>query len=119
MRSAWWGIWQEIESLRGDKAGIEACARQQGRIHRLDLAFGGLWCQEHYQGQLQELKKTMVGDVQRLQDTARHPFCSVSDSSWKQKDEVKRHFAQQKAENARRSCMFGVMHVFLSYRSAC
>ena len=25
-------------------------------------------CQEHYQGQLQELKKTMVGDVQRLQD---------------------------------------------------
>eukprot|EP00913_Durusdinium_trenchii_P009183 g8632.t1 len=38
--------WQEIESLRGDKAGIE----------------------EHYQGQLQELKKTMVGDVQRLQD---------------------------------------------------
>ncbi|CAE7629453.1 ALKBH3 [Symbiodinium sp. CCMP2456] len=52
---------QEIESLRGDKAGIE----------------------EHYQGQLQELKKTMVGDVQRLQD------------------EVKRHFAQQKAENAR------------------
>lgn len=24
--------------------------------------------QEHYQGQLQELKKTMVGDVQRLQD---------------------------------------------------
>ena len=85
MRSAWWGIWQEIESLRGDKAGIEACARQQGRIHRLDLAFGGLWCQEHYQGQLQELKKTMVGDVQRLQDTARHPFCSVSDSSWKQR----------------------------------
>lgn len=52
---------QEIESLRGDKAGIE----------------------EHYQGQLQELKKTMVGDVQRLQD------------------EVKRHFVQQKAENQR------------------
>eukprot|EP00933_Yihiella_yeosuensis_P065795 TRINITY_DN69783_c0_g1_i1.p1 TRINITY_DN69783_c0_g1~~TRINITY_DN69783_c0_g1_i1.p1 ORF type:complete len:125 (-),score=45.03 TRINITY_DN69783_c0_g1_i1:59-433(-) len=52
---------QEIESLRNDKAGIE----------------------EHYQGQLQELKKTMVGDVQRMQD------------------EVKRHFAQQKAENGR------------------
>mmetsp|Transcript_149265 Transcript_149265/g.212183 ORF Transcript_149265/g.212183 Transcript_149265/m.212183 type:complete len:127 (+) Transcript_149265:76-456(+) len=52
---------QEIESLRSDKAGIE----------------------EHYQGQLQELKKTMVGDVQRLQD------------------EVKRHFTQQKAENSR------------------
>eukprot|EP00434_Breviolum_minutum_P020533 symbB.v1.2.018106.t1/scaffold1432.1/size120878/10 len=41
---------QEIESLRSDKAGIE----------------------EHYQGQLQELKKTMVGDVQRLQDEALH-----------------------------------------------
>ncbi|CAE7476360.1 unnamed protein product [Symbiodinium pilosum] len=52
---------QEIESLRNDKTGIE----------------------EHYQAQLQELKKTMVGDVQRLQD------------------EVKRHFGQQKAENAR------------------
>ncbi|CAE7455566.1 unnamed protein product [Symbiodinium sp. CCMP2456] len=52
---------QEIESLRNDKTGIE----------------------DHYQAQLQELKKTMVGDVQRLQD------------------EVKRHFAQQKAENAR------------------
>eukprot|EP00435_Cladocopium_sp_Y103_P075212 s304_g55.t1 len=52
---------QEIESLRSDKAGIE----------------------EHYQGQLQELKKTMVGDVQRLQD------------------EVRRHFTQQKAENSR------------------
>ncbi|CAE8699783.1 unnamed protein product [Polarella glacialis] len=38
---------------------------------------------DHYQGQLQELKKTMVGDVQRMQD------------------EVKRHFAQQKAENGR------------------
>ena len=33
--------------------------------------------QEHYQGQLQELKKTMVGDVQRLQEccqTAAFPF---------------------------------------------
>ncbi|CAL1143496.1 unnamed protein product [Cladocopium goreaui] len=57
---------QEIESLRGDKAGIE----------------------EHYQGQLQELKKTMVGDVQRLQD------------------EVKRHFVQQKAENQRTAPRF-------------
>merc|ERR1719272_2519268 len=52
---------QEIESLRNDKQGIE----------------------EHYQGQLQELKKTMVSDVQRMQE------------------EVKRHFAQQKAENGR------------------
>merc|ERR1711988_84905 len=34
-------------------------------------------------GQLQELKKTMVSDVQRMQE------------------EVKRHFAQQKAENQR------------------
>eukprot|EP00913_Durusdinium_trenchii_P005552 g5173.t1 len=45
-QTTWRHSWQEIESLRGDKAGIE----------------------EHYQGQLQELKKTMVGDVQRLQD---------------------------------------------------
>merc|ERR1712170_148793 len=52
---------QEIESLRNDKQGIE----------------------KHYQGQLQELKKTMVSDVQRMQE------------------EVKRHFAQQKAENSR------------------
>ena len=35
--------------------------------------------EQHYQAQLQELKKTMVADVQRMQD------------------EVKRHFAQQKA----------------------
>merc|ERR1712100_973661 len=46
---------QEIESLRNDKANVEG----------------------HYQGQLQELKKTMVSDVQRMQE------------------EVKRHFAQQ------------------------
>jgi len=52
---------QEIESLRNDKQNIE----------------------QHYQAQLQELKKTMVADVQRMQD------------------EVKRHFAQQKADNAR------------------
>merc|ERR1712190_150466 len=52
---------QEIESLRGDKSNIE----------------------QHYQGQLQEMKKTMVGDVQRMQE------------------EVKKHFAQQKAENQR------------------
>merc|ERR1719456_509020 len=52
---------QEIESLRGDKQNIE----------------------QHYQAQLQELKKSMVADVQRMQD------------------EVKKHFAQQKAENAR------------------
>merc|ERR1711904_445530 len=52
---------QEIESLRNDKSGIEG----------------------HYQGQLQELKKTMVSDVQRMQE------------------EVKRHFSQQKAENQR------------------
>merc|ERR1719440_2391005 len=52
---------REIESLRNDKQNIEA----------------------HYQGQLQELKKTMVADVQRMQE------------------EVKRHFAHQKAENSR------------------
>lgn len=52
---------QEIESLRNDKQNIE----------------------QHYQAQLQELKKTMVADVQRMQD------------------EVKRHFAQQKADNTR------------------
>eukprot|EP00443_Scrippsiella_acuminata_P088495 CAMPEP_0115470582 /NCGR_PEP_ID=MMETSP0271-20121206/52078_1 /TAXON_ID=71861 /ORGANISM="Scrippsiella trochoidea, Strain CCMP3099" /LENGTH=160 /DNA_ID=CAMNT_0002897733 /DNA_START=90 /DNA_END=570 /DNA_ORIENTATION=+ len=52
---------QEIESLRGDKSNIE----------------------QHYQGQLQELKKTMVSDVQRMQE------------------EVKKHFQQQKAENSR------------------
>merc|ERR1712060_848140 len=52
---------QEIESLRGDKANIE----------------------QHYQGQLQEMKKTMVGDVQRMQE------------------EVKKHFQNQKAENTR------------------
>merc|ERR1712164_37936 len=49
---------QEIESLRNDKQNIE----------------------QHYQAQLQELKKTMVADVQRMQE------------------EVKRHFAHQKAE---------------------
>merc|ERR1712066_873398 len=52
---------QEIESLRGDKSSIE----------------------QHYQSQLQELKKTMVGDVQRMQE------------------EVKKHFQNQKAENTR------------------
>merc|ERR1711966_302060 len=52
---------QEIESLRNDKQNIE----------------------QHYQAQLQELKKTMVSDVQRMQE------------------EVKRHFAHQKAENSR------------------
>mmetsp|Transcript_6149 Transcript_6149/g.14055 ORF Transcript_6149/g.14055 Transcript_6149/m.14055 type:complete len:120 (+) Transcript_6149:114-473(+) len=52
---------QEIESLRSDKSGIE----------------------QHYQTQLQDLKKAMVGDVQRVQD------------------EVKKHFQQQKAENTR------------------
>merc|ERR1712060_180674 len=52
---------QEIESLRGDKSNIE----------------------QHYQGQLQELKKTMVSDVQRMQE------------------EVKKHFQCQKAENQR------------------
>merc|ERR1719262_250677 len=52
---------QEIESLRGDKSSIE----------------------QHYQGQLSELKKTMVGDVQQMQE------------------EVKKHFAQQRAENGR------------------
>ena len=36
---------QEIESLRSDKSNIE----------------------QHYQRQLQEMKKTMVGDVQRMQ----------------------------------------------------
>merc|ERR1712228_872304 len=52
---------QEIESLRNDKSNIE----------------------QHYQGQLMEMKKVMVGDVQRMQE------------------EVKKHFAQQKAENTR------------------
>merc|ERR1712226_358432 len=52
---------QEIESLRGDKSNIE----------------------QHYQGQLQEMKKTMVGDVQRMQE------------------EVKKHFQNQKQENNR------------------
>merc|ERR1711937_935705 len=52
---------QEIESLRNDKQNIE----------------------QHYQAQLQEPKKTMVADVQRMQE------------------EVKRHFAHQKAENSR------------------
>merc|ERR1719238_1661326 len=52
---------QEIESLRGDKSSIE----------------------QHYQSQLQEMKKTMVGDVQRMQQ------------------EVKNFFGQQKSENVR------------------
>mmetsp|Transcript_2343 Transcript_2343/g.4941 ORF Transcript_2343/g.4941 Transcript_2343/m.4941 type:complete len:124 (+) Transcript_2343:86-457(+) len=52
---------QEIDSLRSDKSNIE----------------------QHYQTQLEELKKTMVGDVQRMQE------------------EVKKHFMQQKSENAR------------------
>merc|ERR1740121_997458 len=52
---------QEIESLRNDKSNIE----------------------EHYQAQLQELKKTMVSDVQRMQE------------------ETKPNFGQQRAENLR------------------
>merc|ERR1719335_1229342 len=52
---------QEIESLRSDKSSIE----------------------QHYQTQLQEMKKTMVGDVQRMQQ------------------EVKSFFVTQKAENQR------------------
>merc|ERR1712217_49733 len=52
---------QEIESLRNDKSSIES----------------------HYQAQLAEMKKTMVGDVQRMQT------------------EVKNFFVTQKAENQR------------------
>merc|ERR1712112_210064 len=52
---------QEIESLRNDKSNIE----------------------QHYQTQLQELKKAMIADVQRMQD------------------EVKRNFSNQKTENGR------------------
>mmetsp|Transcript_53707 Transcript_53707/g.105017 ORF Transcript_53707/g.105017 Transcript_53707/m.105017 type:complete len:136 (+) Transcript_53707:147-554(+) len=52
---------QEIEALQAEKNSIES----------------------HYQGQLTELKKAMVGDVGRLQE------------------EIKRVFAQQKAENSR------------------
>merc|ERR1712032_448631 len=52
---------QEIEHLRSDKSSIE----------------------EHYQAQFLELKKTMVGDVLRMQE------------------EAKRHFKEQKAENQR------------------
>ena len=44
---------QEIESLRNDKQNIE----------------------QHYQAQLQELKKTMVADVQRMQEEVREPSC--------------------------------------------
>ena len=40
----------------------------------------------------QELKKTMVGDVQRLQDEVGHVNVRFSFG-----DQVKRHFAQQKA----------------------
>ena len=64
---------QEIESLRGDKAGIEAQRSEivtwdvQVSFQRAEFLLCSE-CQEHYQGQLQELKKTMVGDVQRLQD---------------------------------------------------
>lgn len=52
---------QEIESLRGDKSSMES----------------------HYQNQLMDMKKTMVGDVQRMQE------------------EVRKHFQMQKQENAR------------------
>merc|ERR1711988_795425 len=52
---------QEIESLRNDKSSIE----------------------EHYQGTIQEMKKAMVSDIQRLQT------------------EVKSFFHTQKAENSR------------------
>ena len=53
----------------------------------------------------------MVGDVQRLQDLAIYQFsgkvgkfgnlCSRGQASLLRQDEVKRHFSQQKAENAR------------------
>merc|ERR1719343_316213 len=52
---------QEIESLRGDKSNIE----------------------QHYGAQLQEMKKTMVADVQKVSE------------------EVRKHFQNQKAENNR------------------
>mmetsp|Transcript_11541 Transcript_11541/g.30853 ORF Transcript_11541/g.30853 Transcript_11541/m.30853 type:complete len:124 (-) Transcript_11541:244-615(-) len=52
---------QEIEHLRNDKSEVEG----------------------HYQQQLQDMKKAMVGDVSRMQT------------------EVKNFFVQQKAENAR------------------
>eukprot|EP00929_Paragymnodinium_shiwhaense_P116816 TRINITY_DN8675_c0_g1_i1.p2 TRINITY_DN8675_c0_g1~~TRINITY_DN8675_c0_g1_i1.p2 ORF type:complete len:120 (+),score=47.56 TRINITY_DN8675_c0_g1_i1:119-478(+) len=52
---------QEIEALRNDKSSIE----------------------EHYQGTIQEMKKTMVADIQKLQT------------------EVKSFFNVQKAENQR------------------
>ena len=49
----------------------------------------------------------MVGDVQRLQenltDVALFGPVKMYASLWPQ-DEVKRHFAQQKAENARAAC---------------
>ena len=57
---------------------------------------------------MQELKKTMVGDVQRLQDTLSGGNDSMSRFASNAerfiadgKDEVKRHFVQQKAENQR------------------
>ena len=94
---------QEIESLRNDKQNIEQhyqvptyCLFQNQNILKFFDSFESVfwkyffftqhwtsWIDFELQGQLQELKKTMVADVQRMQD------------------EVKRHFAQQKCENSR------------------
>jgi len=75
--------------LRGKLAQLEAIiahqkkelAEQRQEIEHLQEEKSGL--EEHYQRQLQELKRTMVGDVMHLQE------------------DVKRHFSQQEAENAR------------------
>eukprot|EP00438_Fugacium_kawagutii_P028257 Skav219398 [mRNA] locus=scaffold1139:8772:11399:+ [translate_table: standard] len=57
------GLQQQIVTLKGEKTSLQQqILGLQRRVQEIEE-------QEHYQGQLQELKKTMVGDVQRLQDT--------------------------------------------------
>ena len=75
--------------LKGKIASLEAYIAQQNdelaaqRQEIATLRTAKAQVEQHYQQQLGELKKVMVSDVTRMQD------------------EVKRHFAQQKAENVR------------------
>ena len=75
--------------LKGKIASLEEYISQQNdelasqRQEIAGLRTAKVALEQHYQAQLVELKKVMIADVQRMQE------------------EVKRHFATQKAENAR------------------
>merc|ERR1712112_747759 len=74
------GLKNKLSSLE-DFVAMQNDELGQRRVHGESLRTDMQNMDLHYQNQLQELKKTMVADVQRMQD------------------ELKQQFAQQKAEN--------------------